>query len=132
MAESELPGGPAARRPELAALEVVGRNVDAAVETREAGVVRRVEVRSPPKRERPGRPCLVPELAGSHRPLEHASWEVRAAGEGGKYLRGRTTERAVPGHEPGKGRSDERRLLVGQPVGGANPAGPAVLGHRSL
>src|SRR5439155_8078532 len=100
-----------------AAGEVVDRDVDAAEESRDPRLVGRVVVGRPLERDRPARPALELERAGTERLLVEAAGAVPAAGGRRQHLRRGAAERAVPGDVAGEGGRDEVRSLVGDPVG---------------
>src|SRR5262249_34394051 len=113
--EADLMADPSSR-------EIVRRDVDAAPQTRLTRFVRGVEVRRPLEPHVGRRPFLEREERVLRRDeLGEPAREVRGPGEARQYLRGRTTEGAVPRDEPGKRRRDEGASLVGAPVDGANP-----------
>src|SRR5205823_2031496 len=103
-------------RPEPPAGEVVRRDVDAAVDAREPGLISGVVVPRPLQRHRLAGPPLELEVPRRERLLEEAAGEIGAARVGREHLGSRAAEGAVPGDEPRKGGRDESRLLVGHPA----------------
>src|SRR5262245_12432930 len=111
----ESPGFLAALRPDPPAAEVVGGDVDPAVEPRDTGLVGSVVVRRPFELDRFGRPDLDRQVAGLFRVRALAAREVLAAGEAGEDLGGGAAERAVAGRVALERWRDERRQLVWHP-----------------
>ena len=115
--------------PETSPVEIVLGNVDAAVQTRQAGVVGGVVVARPLHDDVLAGPTLVleePVLLGAE--LAEPTGEIRAAGETGERLGGGAAEGAVTGDEARERRRDEGVPLIRHPLDGAHPARARDLG----
>src|SRR6266566_3347472 len=103
--------------------------MDAAPQSRHAGLVRRVEIRAPLQLN-----SLVwalfkgEEGVGRRGKGAQTSGEVRRAGDGGEHFGGGAAERAVAGNKTREGGCNESGFLIREPTAGQHPLGAPMVG----